>query len=543
MTEAPRDATEIPEALAVPVRRRSVQIVWIIPIVAALIGGWLAVMAILERGPTIRITFNTAEGLEAGKTTIKYKNVNIGTVTQIELSEDRSRVIATAQLTPQAEGFLVEDTRFWVVRPRIAGSQISGLGTLVSGSYIGVDIGKSTKRKRKFTGLETPPIVTADLPGLEFVLSGEDLGSLDIGSPVYFRRIQVGQVVAFALDKDGNGVTLRIFVHSPYDRYVTANTRFWQASGIDLTLDAAGIKVQTESLASILLGGIAFQTPPGTALAAAAEKGALFTLFPDQTTAMKRPVRDIATFVVYFGESLRGLSPGAPVDWSGVVIGEVKSIDAEFDPEKKEFRFPVEIEFYADRLRARYRKPRARTTPDERKALLDGLVARGFRAQLKSGNLLTGQLFVALDTFPGAPPATVDWSKSPPVLPSTPGALEELQVMLANVSKKIEQISFDEIGADARQALDALVRTLKGMDALVQRLDQELAPAARAALEGARKTLASTEQTLASDAPLQQDLRAALRALTRTAESLRILADTLERHPETLIRGKQEDEP
>ncbi|MGH8489666.1 MAG: intermembrane transport protein PqiB [Gammaproteobacteria bacterium] len=543
MTEAPGDATEIPEALAVPVRRRSVQIVWIIPIVAALIGGWLAVMAILERGPTIRITFNTAEGLEAGKTTIKYKNVNIGTVTLIELSEDRSQVIATAELTPQAEGFLVQDTRFWVVRPRIAGSQISGLGTLLSGSYIGVDIGKSSKRKRKFTGLETPPIVTTDLPGVEFVLNGEDLGSLDIGSPVYFRRIQVGQVVAFALDKDGNGVTLRIFVQSPYDRYVTVNTRFWQASGIDLTLDAAGIKVQTESLASILLGGIAFQTPPGAALAAAAEKDALFTLFADQTTAMKRPVREIATFVIYFGESLRGLSPGAPVDFSGVVIGEVKSIDAEFDAAKKEFRFPVEIELYPERLRARDRKPRMRNKPDESKALLDRLVARGLRAQLKSGNLLTGQLFVALDTFPGAPPATVDWSKSPPVLPSTPGALEELQVMLANVAKKIEQISFEEIGADARQALDALVRTLKGMDALVQRLDQDLAPAARAALEGARKTLASTEQTLASDAPLQQDLRAALRALTRTAESLRILADTLERHPETLIRGKQEDEP
>ncbi|MGH8734576.1 MAG: MlaD family protein, partial [Burkholderiales bacterium] len=254
-------------------------------------------------------------------------------------------------------------------------------------------------------------------------------------------------------------------------------------------------------------------------------------------------VREIATFVVYFGESLRGLSPGAPVDFSGVVIGEVKSIDAEFDPAKKEFRFPVQIELFADRLRARDHKLRTRNKRDERKALLDGLVARGFRAQLKSGNLLTGQLFVALDTFPGAPPATVDWSKSPPVLPSTPGALEELQVMLAKITKNIEQISFDEIGADARQALDALVRTLKGMDALVRRLDQEVAPAAHAALEGARTALASTEQTLAADAPLQQDLRTALRALTRTAESLRILADTIERHPETLIRGKQEDQP
>ena len=323
MTEAPRDATKIPEALAVPVRRRSVQIVWIIPIVAALIGGWLAVMAIRERGPTIRISFNTAEGLEAGKTTIKYKNVNIGTVTLIELSEDRSRVIATAELTPQAEGFLVQDTRFWVVRPRIAGSQISGLGTLVSGSYIGVDIGKSTKPKRKFTGLETPPIVTADLPGREFVLSGEVLGSLDIGSPVYFRRIQVGQVVAFALDKDGNGVTLKIFVQSPYDRYVTADTRFWQASGIDLTLDAAGIKVQTESLASILLGGIAFQTPPDAALAAAAEKGAHFTLFADQTTAMKRPVREIASFVVYSASRCAVCRPAHR--WTGVGWSSARS--------------------------------------------------------------------------------------------------------------------------------------------------------------------------------------------------------------------------
>ena len=260
------DADDIPQATAAPRRRWSLPLVWIIPLVAALIGGWVAVKAVLEQGPTITITFKTAEGLEAGQTKLKYKDVNIGVVREIHLGPDLKSVVVTAELDKSARDLLAEDTRFWVVRARIAGGQVSGLGTLLSGSYISVDPGKAKKRSERFVGLENQPIVTSDLPGKQYILRAEELGSLDIGAPVFFRRIQVGSVVAYELDPDGQGVELKIFVHAPYDKYVNANTRFWNASGVDVALNTEGLSVRTEGLSALVIGGIAFQTPLHAAL-------------------------------------------------------------------------------------------------------------------------------------------------------------------------------------------------------------------------------------------------------------------------------------
>src|SRR5579884_2332501 len=243
---------DVPEAVAAPKRRWSPQLVWIIPIVAALMGGWIAVKSILDRGPTISIRFKTAEGLEAGKTKIKYKDVVIGEVKSIALSADHYHVVVGAEMAKQAKPFLVEDSRFWVVRPRIAGGQASGLGTLFSGSYIGMDIGESTSPRTDFVGLEIAPIVTGDQPGRQYVLRGPQLGSHDIGSPVYYRQVPVGRVLSNELDKDGGAVTLKIFIDTPYDKYVFPNTRFWNASGIEFTADATGVRIQTQSLVSIL---------------------------------------------------------------------------------------------------------------------------------------------------------------------------------------------------------------------------------------------------------------------------------------------------
>ena len=278
MAEIPHrpDLPDIPEAVAVPKSRRSLQLVWVIPIVAALVGGWLAVKTILEQGPTITITFKTAEGLEAGKTKIKYKDVEIGVIHSVVLSKDLSRVIATADLVKEAEPYLVEDTNFWVVRPRISGGGVSGLGTLLGGSYVGTDIGKSKNKRHDFIGLEEPPVFAADVPGRHFVLRADTLGSLNIGEPVYFRKLQVGQVTAYELDKDGKGLTVKIFINAPYDQYVNPNTRFWNASGIDVTVDASGLRVNTESLVSILIGGIAFQTLAVDATLPPAEENASF---------------------------------------------------------------------------------------------------------------------------------------------------------------------------------------------------------------------------------------------------------------------------
>ena len=231
------------------------------PIIAVLIGGWLAVKAVIDKGPTITISFATGEGLEAGKTKIKFKNVDIGTVKGVSLSPDHGHVIARAELAKDAARLLVDDTRFWVVRPRISGGTVSGIGTLLSGSFIGMDLGAASTPRRDFVGLEMPPVIPSGVPGREFVLKGDDMGSLDVGSPIFFRRLQVGQVTSYNLDDNGKGVTMRVFINSPYDKYVKDDTRFWQASGVDVSLDTNGVKVNTQSLVAILIGGLAFQTP------------------------------------------------------------------------------------------------------------------------------------------------------------------------------------------------------------------------------------------------------------------------------------------
>jgi len=544
MPNTPPDLPDIPEAVAVPKSRRSLQLVWVIPIVAALVGGWLAVKTILEKGPEITISFKTAEGLEAGKTKIKYKDVEIGTVTSIKFAKDLSRIIATAELDKQTEPYLVEDTNFWVVRPRISGGTVSGIGTLFGGSYIGVDIGKSTKKRRDFIGLEVPPVISTDVPGRQFVLHADHLGSLDTGVPVFFRKIQVGQIVSYSLDKDGKGVTVKIFINAPYDQYVNGNTRFWNASGIDVTVDASGIKVNTESLVSIAIGGIAFQTLAIDAAMPPAEANTEFELYSDRTEAVKHKETIYSDLIVVFRESVRGLQVGAPVDFYGITIGEVTAIKTQFDPAKVDFSIPVEIRIFPERLTSRYLKGPAGgriAGGEDPKKFMERLVNRGFRAQLRTGSLLTGQLYVSLDFFPNAPKVKFDMSQVPPEIPVVPSGLQELQKTVSEVANRLgkiaaelEKVPYGEIGKNVNE-------TLQSANSLMKRLDKEIAPEARDVLVQARKSLTSAEQLMSARGPLQQDTREALREMARAAEALRALADYLERHPEALIRGKPED--
>jgi paraquat-inducible protein B len=535
--EHPRpDISDIPEAVAEPKRRWSIQLVWVIPILAALIGGTFAVRAILERGPTITITFKTGAGLEAGKTRIKYKEVEIGEVKNVAISEDRSGVIVTARLGRESKGLLVEDTRFWVVRPRIYGGYISGLGTLLGGTYIGVDVGKSTKPSRTFDGLEAPPAVTKDVPGTAFFLHAADLGSLNITSPIFFRRLQVGQVVAYELDRVGRGVTFTVFINSPYDRFVKANTLFWHASGIDLSLTAGGLKVNTESIVAILSGGVAFQTPEGKGETPRAVPNSSFSLFANREEAMKH-AETSQTFLLVFRESVRGLSVNSPVEFRGVPLGDVTKINLQFDPLKKDFYIMVEIRLYPERLRG----PRASgpRRPEESRAFINELVERGLRARLGSGNLLTGQRYVALEFLPKEQKTKINWSRVPPEFPTTRAGEEELQGSLARIARKIEKMPLDEIAAEVRHAVRSLDQALQSADRLLKRADAEIMPEARALMEEARNTLSGAREALSTDAPLQQDLRETLRELSRAARSVRILVDYLERNPESLIRGKK----
>ncbi|AOJ61663.1 mammalian cell entry protein [Burkholderia ubonensis] len=509
-------------------------LVWLVPLVAALIGIGLVIKSVRERGPEITISFRSAEGLEPGKTQVKYKDVEIGIVKTITLSKDLARVLVDVQLKKETEDFAVKGSRFWVVRPRIGATGVSGLGTLLSGAYIGVDAGRSQEGQTDFTGLETPPPVTGDQKGTQYVLRGASLGSVDIGSPVYYRRVQVGQVVGFALDKDGTGVTVNVFVNAPYDQYVGMNSRWWQASGVDLRLDSSGFKLNTQSLATVILGGIAFQAPPNQSSGASAPNNMVFHLGSDEADAMREPDGPPLQVVMDFNQSLRGLAVGAPVDFRGIVLGEVTNIGIDYDPKTKNFTMPVTMNLYPERLGRRFRETIESKGEAARREIIERLVERGLRGQLRTGNLLTSQLYVALDFFPKAPAAKIDSARQPLQLPTVPNELEELQVVVSDIAKKLDKVPFEQIGKN-------LNSTLANADRLFKQLDSQVMPEARDTLSAAKQTFSAAEATLQQDSPLQSDVRGALKELTRTLQSLNALSDYLERHPESLLKGKPGD--
>src|SRR5437773_10844918 len=333
----------VPESRDVPRKRTRRTHVRIVVFVAAFAGVWVGVTRILAEGPKITIVFRSAEGLEAGKTKIHYNGVDVGTLTAIRLSDDHQRVIATAQMAPKTESFLVDDTKFWVVTPRIAGGTVSVLGTLLSGAYIGMEIGRAKEKRRDFVALTEPPVVTGDVPGRFFMLKTSTLGSLEYGTPIYFRRLQVGEVASYVLDDDGQGLTVKVFVKAPYDQYVTPTTRFWHASGIDLSLTASGLSVQTQSLVSILIGGIAFETPATGPVLPAAAADTVFTLYGDRNEAFQLPARDPQTLQLVFKQPVRRLTAGAPVEFHGIPIGHVLALDAQVHANPFQLSVPVAV--------------------------------------------------------------------------------------------------------------------------------------------------------------------------------------------------------
>jgi paraquat-inducible protein B len=537
MAESPQ-LPDLPEAVAAPKSRRSLQLVWLIPLVAALVGGWLAVKAIMDKGPVVTIAFATAEGLETGKTKIKYKDVDMGLVTGVALAPDTSHVVVTAELVKDARRYLVDDTRFWVVRPRVTGGTVTGLGTLLSGSYIGMDIGRSTTPKEAFTGLELPPIVNTGEPGRTFLLRADNAGSLDAGSPLYFRRVKAGQITSYELDKDGKGILIKVFVAAPYDKFVTDNTRFWHASGVDITLNSTGISVNTQSAVSMLIGGLAFETPLDTGeQQPAAAQDTEFRLFANRGEALRNPETDVMKTVMVFEESVRGLAPGAEIDFRGVVVGTVTRIRPNVDVAGKNFRIRVSADFFPRRMRSR--DTGKVMSNDQRRALLGGMISNGLRAQLRTASLLTGQLYVALDFFPGTPKAKPRKDAARlddddlPEIPVVQSSLLQLQEAISAIANKVQKLPLEQVAGD-------LQTTLRSANKLIEQIDKDIAPELRETMADIRKALDTMDQTLKPNSPLQQDARDAMREVARAAAAFRMLADYLERHPEALISGKKE---
>jgi paraquat-inducible protein B len=530
------DGPQAPGQAPIKTRRFGVSLVWIVPIVAVLVGISLVVHSILQEGPTIIVTFKTGSGLTANKTEVKYRNVVIGHVSDVELSSDQKSVNATIKLSKQAESFTREDSQFWVVRPRIGAGGVSGIDTLLSGDYIGADIGQSNARAKNFTGLENPPPITYGEPGKHFTLHTQDLGSLDIGSPVYFRKIPVGQVVAYALDADGKGVNIEIFIHSPNDAYVTENTRFWNASGIDVNVGANGFAVKTESLSSLLVGGIAFRAPEYSPNDVAAAEAKSFDLFEDQQTALAPPNGKAQYLSLRFDQALRGLKVDAPVEFLGVEIGKVVSVNLDFDAVKRSFPVNVGIVIYPQRLgqaHTKMLKALNHDPADEAAAvrLIGTFIDNGLRAQARSGNLLTGQLYISLDFYPKAEKVAFDPTARPISVPTIPGSLEQLQEKLEGMVDKINKLPIERIAGNLDGNLVELRKSLGQFNA-------KTLPGVQNTLADVSKTLQSASSTLAEDSPQREQLTQTLDELGRMSRSLRELSDYLGRHPESLIRGR-----
>ncbi len=524
-------------------RGRRFSWIWLVPIVAAL-GGLLLVLRVwLEAGPVATISFQTAEGLEAGKTQVRYKEVNVGVVQRVALNPDRTGIVATVRLDKEAAGLLREGTVFWVVRPRLSLSGVSGLGTLLSGAYIGLDPAggpngnkASVATKFSFVGLEVPPEVTQDRPGKRFTLKAHDLGSLDIGSPLYYRRIAVGQVVGYRLDSSGNGVDIQVFVDAPNDAHVNEGTRFWNASGVDFSVDARGLEVRSQSLLSVILGGVAFDSIE-TRTHAAAKADASFVIYPSESAARAQPDGVPMRIRMRFDQSVRGLVAGAPIDAFGASIGQVDSIALELDRTTNQFYAVVGATLYPERLGAKtfgeITEFSGSTAEHPTGKLIAAMIAHGLRAQLRIGNLLTGQLYVAMAVFPDAKPAEFKMEEEP-FIPTVPNNLDQLQLQLNSILTKIERMPLDALGTE-------LGNVLKGASSLVRRLDAQLAPEAVAMLKQASRSLAAVGGLLGPDAGLPVNTGTMLQELARTARALRELADYLQAHPDALLRGRPPD--
>ena len=531
------DQTPIARHAAVPATKtgRSFSIVWLVPLLALLIGGWLAVKTISEKGPMINITFNSAEGLEAGKTKIKYKDVEIGKVESIQLSDDLKGVVVTAELNKGVEKYLTDKTRFWVVRATIRGGNVSGIGTLLAGAYIGIDPVAGGEPTKTFKGLEVPPVITTGLPGRHFRLRADTLGSINIGAPVYYRQIQVGQVVSYKFGDDGQSVDIQLFIEAPHHQRVTENTRFWNASGIDVTLNAQGLKVDTQSLVSVIGGGLAFDLPKDSFPGSEAKENMIFRLYPDHDSIQEKVYTVRRYWMMYFDQSVRGLSVGAPVELFGIKIGEVVDLELQFDAEKKTFRVPVKIAIEPERIKGIGKAEAQKAAAENSEAMVRILVEqKNLRAQLKSGNLLTGQLMINLGFYPEAKKAKLANVDGYPVIPTVSGSLEQIQENLARITARLEKVPFEQIGNELNE-------TLRQAREFAGKLNNETAPQLKATLDELQKTLVELQGTVGKDSPLNYNAKKTFDELNLTLRSFRELTETLDRKPESLIFGKGGD--
>jgi paraquat-inducible protein B len=540
--------------------RTRFSLIWLIPIVALGLAGYLGYRTLADRGPLITITFQTGDGLTAGQTAVRHKAVQLGTVESIRLSKDMQQVIVRVRMTRQADPILTNHARFWVVRPRLSSGSISGLETLVSGSYIEVDPGTPGGTSQyQFTGLNEPPGVRSDEPGRTFDLRASRIGSLGAGSPVFYRDVQVGEVLGYDTPDIGNPITVHIFVRAPFDDYVRRDTHFWNVSGLSVNLGPGGLHVEVASIQAVLSGGVAFLTPPNTQGDPVSAANTTFTLYRDYQTAQAAGLQDNIPFVAYFQDSVSGLAPGAPVQLYGIQVGEVTDVKLQIDPKTAKAHVRVAFEVQPQRIFAPNEIPKV-----DALQFTTSMVKQGMRAQLDTSNYLTGQLVLGLDYTPDAPPAEPSREGGAIVVPSRSGGLQNIASSLTDIVTKLNNLPLEDIannlddtvrsvkqavsGAELKQALQSVSATMTDVQELVRNADRGMTPVLRrlpeisaqleAAVAHANQALGSVSNGYGPDSDFNRNAARALGQVSDAARSIRLLADFLDRHPEALIRGR-----
>ncbi|MDR5865657.1 intermembrane transport protein PqiB [Halomonas koreensis] len=540
MTDTPRDDAQEDRHRARTGRQAPLSPIWIVPIVALLIGAWLVYDSYLSRGPTITLTMESADGIEAGSTLIKTRNVEIGRVESVNLAEDLSRVVIRARMRPEATPLLVEDSTFWVVKPRIGREGISGLNTVLSGAYLQLEPGQSDAEARRFAVQEQPPVAPPGAEGLRVNLLSRVGNALAVGDPVTYQGFTVGRVEEATFDVETRRMHHRVFIESPYHRLVTGNTRFWTTSGLDLRLDSEGVRVRLESLEAVLAGGVTFGVPEDLPRGTAVEPDATFTLYPDEDSARQGTFDRYLEYVLLVEDTVRGLSRGAPVEFRGVRLGTVASVPWNFATPRPGrdggLAIPVLVRLEPQRLGID-----SETMDLEAwRARFEGLFERGLRATLKNGNLLTGALFVDLTLeAERAGDYRPETFADRPVLPSTSGGLAQIQAQVTALLDKLNAL-------DVAPLLDGLERNLASSEAMLAEV-RELAEGVRTlvddpdtrALPGElNATLAELRETLegvAPDAPAYRELTGTLTRLERLLRDLQPAARRLGDAPGALL--------
>jgi paraquat-inducible protein B len=542
-------------------RSRRISIIWIVPLLAVAVGAWLAWDTLSKEGPKIKVTFESGEGLQAGQSQLKYKDIVFGTVKSLELSPDKWHVVVTIATTHEAEPLLTEHTVFWVVKPRLFAGNISGLDTILSGSYIGMVPSESGgKSQRDFVGQEDPPILQAHIPGHIFLLKSPRIGSITVGSPIFFRDFNVGEVLGWDVADMAEYVTVRAFVRAPYDAYVHNETRFWNASGLSVKLGAGGIQVQMESLRALLFGGVAFDTPERDIHTAEAEDSHVFPLFANRDAARSASYTRVISGVSYFDGSVRGLEAGSEVSMHGLKIGEVTEVRLHAEADKGIIVAKVRYEVQPERIVGIGQ--RGFKTDDE---AVGFLLDRGLRASLESTSLLTGQQDVTLEFMPDAKPMPVVKEDNEFVIPTTEASgFAQLASAATDVLNKIDTIPFKDIGANLDGILGSVNKATEGqqLKAAVDNLNSILGSvnkatsgpqlkeavdnlataliAAQKALNSVNKLAVSIDTGYGNDTKFSRDLDRLLVQTDEAVRSIRALADLLSQHPEALIKGRSQ---